>query len=150
MVVAGPLEVGGDLGYRSRNEAVGLEEAEVSGVVAQKTPLPPNIRVRALGILTRILVVLGLTSASLLVGWGWPDRTGIAGDRGRARPLRSWLIGALIILSPLIVAGIAALIAGIAPASAFVPVLRSVARWPAATSRAIPPYRPGCGSSWHS
>ena len=123
ILVPAGAEVGGDLGYRSRNEAVGLEEAEVSGVVAQKTPLPPNIRVRALGILTRILVVLGLTSASLLVGWGWPDRTGIAGDRGRARPLRSWLIGALIILSPLIVAGIAALIAGIAPASAFVPLL---------------------------
>jgi cytoskeletal protein CcmA (bactofilin family) len=123
LVVTGPLEVGGDLGYRSAAEAEGLEQAEVSGVVAHKTPLPPNIRVRALGVLTRVLVVLGLTSAALLVGWGWPERTRLAGDRARARPWRSWWSGALIILSPFIVAGIAALIAGLTPASAFVPLL---------------------------
>jgi hypothetical protein len=79
--------------------------------------------VRALGILTRVLVVLGLTSASLLVGWGWPGRTSIAGEHARARPWRSWWTGALIILSPLIVAAIAAVIAGLTPASAFVPLL---------------------------
>jgi hypothetical protein len=123
LVVTGPLEVGGDLGYRSANEAEGLDQADVGGVIAQKTPLPPNIRVRALGILTRLLVVLGLASAALLVGWGWPDRTLIAADRARARPWRSWWTGALIVLSPLIVAAIAALIAGLAPASAFVPLL---------------------------
>ena len=123
LLVTGPLTVGGDLGYRSRDEAEGLEQAEVVGVVAHKTPLPPNIRVRALGILTRVLVVLGLTSAALLVGWGWPERTRVAGDRASARPWRSWLTGAVIILSPLIVGGIAALIAGITPASAFVPLL---------------------------
>jgi hypothetical protein len=123
LVVTGPLEVGGDLGYRSAMDAQGLDQADVGGVIAQKTPLPPNIRVRALGILTRVLVVLGLTSAALLVGWGWPDRTRIAGDRARERPWRSWWSGGLIILSPLIVAAIAALLAGLTPASAFVPLL---------------------------
>jgi cytoskeletal protein CcmA (bactofilin family) len=123
LIVTGPLEVGGDLGYRSATEAQGLDQADVGGVVAHKTPLPPNIRVRALGILTRVLVVLGLTAAALLVGWGWPRRTEVAGDRARARPWASWWRGALIILSPLIVAGIAALVAGLAPASAFVPLL---------------------------
>jgi cytoskeletal protein CcmA (bactofilin family) len=123
LVVTGPLEVGGDLGYRSATEAQGLDQADVGGVIAQKTPLPPNIRVRALGILTRVLVVLGLTSAALLVGWGRPQRTRIAGERARARPWRSWWSGALIILSPLIVAAIAAVIAGLTPASAFVPLL---------------------------
>jgi cytoskeletal protein CcmA (bactofilin family) len=123
LVVTGPLEVGGDLGYRSEREAEGLEQADVAGVVARKTPLPPNIRVRALGILTRLLVVLGLTSAALLVGWGWPDRTALAGDRARSRPWRSWWSGALVILSPVIVAAVAALIAAITPASAFVPLL---------------------------
>jgi cytoskeletal protein CcmA (bactofilin family) len=121
--ITGPLEVGGDLGYRSGREAEGLDQADVSGVIAQKTPLPPNIRVRALGILTRVLVVLGLTAAALLVGWGWPDRTRVAGNRARARPWGSWWRGALIILSPVIVAGVAALVAGLTPASAFVPLL---------------------------
>jgi cytoskeletal protein CcmA (bactofilin family) len=123
LVVTGPLEVGGDLGYRSATEAMGLDQAEVGGVVAHKTPLPPNIRVRALGILTRVLVVLGLTAAALLVAWGWPRRTEPAGERAWARPWASWWRGALIILSPLIVAAIAALVAGLTPASAFVPLL---------------------------
>jgi cytoskeletal protein CcmA (bactofilin family) len=123
LVVTGPLEVGGDLGYRSATEAEGLDQADVGGVIAHKTPLPANIRVRALGILTRVLVVLGLTAAALLVGWGWTDRTRIAGERARTRPWASWWRGALIILSPLIVAAIAALIAGLTPASAFVPLL---------------------------
>jgi cytoskeletal protein CcmA (bactofilin family) len=123
LVITGPLEVGGDLGYRSAAEAEGLDQANVGGVIAHKMPLPPNIRLRALGILTRVLVVLGLTSAALLVGWGWPDRTRIAGDRARARPWRSWWSGAVIVRSPLIVAAVAALTAGLAPASAFVPLL---------------------------
>jgi cytoskeletal protein CcmA (bactofilin family) len=123
LVVTGPLEVGGDLGYRSASEAEGLDQADVGGVVAHKTPLPPNIRVRALGILTRVLVVLGLTAAALLVGWGWPDRTRVAGDRARAHPWGSWWRGALMILSPLLVAAVAALVAGLTPASAFVPLL---------------------------
>ncbi len=123
LVVTGPLEVGGDLGYRSGRDGEGLDQADVSGVIAHKTPLPPNIRVRALGILTRFLVVLGLTSAALLVGWGWPDRTALAGDLARLRPWRSWWWGALVIISPLIVAAVAASIAAIAPASAFVPLL---------------------------
>jgi cytoskeletal protein CcmA (bactofilin family) len=123
LMVTGPLQVGGDLGYRSATEAEGLDQADVGGVIAHKTPLPPNIRVRALGILTRVLVVLGLTAAALLVGWGWPRRTETAGDRAGVRPWASWWRGALIILSPLLVAAIAALVAGLTPASAFVPLL---------------------------
>jgi cytoskeletal protein CcmA (bactofilin family) len=123
LVITGPLEVTGDLGYRSPNEAEGLDQATVGGVVAHKTPLPPNIRVRALGLLTRFLVILGLTCAALLVGWGWPRRTELAGEKARTRTRRALGRGALIILSPLIVAGIAALIVALVPASASLPLL---------------------------
>lgn len=123
LTIAGPLEVTGDLGYRSPSEAEGLDQATVGGVVAHKTPLPPNIRIRALGILTRFLVVLGLTAAALLVGWGWPGRTEFAGGMARTRVWGSLGRGVLIVVSPLIVAGIAALIAGLAPASASLPLL---------------------------
>jgi hypothetical protein len=121
--VTGPLEVGGDLGYRSDTEATGLDQAEVGGVVAHKTPLPPNIRIRALGILTRFFVVLGLTTAAVLVAWGWPRRTGLAGEKARTHTWRALGLGALVVLSPLLVAGIAALIAGLSPASASLPLL---------------------------
>ena len=123
LIVTGPLEVTGDLGYRSPSEAEGLGQATVSGVVTHKTPLPPNIRIRALGLLTRFLVVLGLTCAALLVAWGWPGRTESAGVRARANVWRALGRGALVILSPFIVAGIAALIAGLVPASASLPLL---------------------------
>jgi cytoskeletal protein CcmA (bactofilin family) len=123
LTVTGPLEVAGDLGYRSPSEAEGIDQARVEGVVAHKTPLPPNIRVRALGWLARFLVVLGLTCAALLVAWGWPGRTESAGERARRNPWRALGRGALVILSPFIVAGIAALIAGLVPASASLPLL---------------------------
>lgn len=123
LVISGPLKVTGDLGYRSPSEAEGLDQASVGGVVVHKSPLPPNIRVRALGMLTRLLTVLGLTSAALLVGWAWPKRTRLAGERARARTLRAFGYGALIVLSPLLLAGIAALIAGFVPAAASLPLL---------------------------
>ncbi|MGH8949083.1 MAG: bactofilin family protein [Acidimicrobiia bacterium] len=123
LIVTGPLEVAGDLGYRSPSEAEGLSQTTVGGVVAHKTPLPPNIRIRALGFLTRFLVILGLTCAALLVAWGWPGRTESAGERARANAWRALGRGALVILSPLIVAGVAALIAGLVPASASLPLL---------------------------
>ena len=113
----------GDLGYRSPSEAEGLDQVTVGGVVVRKTPVPPNIRVRALGLLARFLVVLGLTSTALLVAWGWPQRTSLAGDRARAQTLRSFGYGALIMLSPLLLTGIGVLIASLVPASASLPLL---------------------------
>ncbi|MGH8952725.1 MAG: hypothetical protein ACRDX9_15060 [Acidimicrobiia bacterium] len=123
LTVTGPLEVAGDLGYRSPSEAEGLDQVTVGGVVVHKSPVPPNIRIRALGLLARFLVVLGLTSAALLVAWGWPKRTSLAGDRARAQTLRSFGSGALIMLSPVLLTGIGVLIASLVPASASLPLL---------------------------
>ncbi|MGH8944037.1 MAG: bactofilin family protein [Acidimicrobiia bacterium] len=123
LVITGPLKVSGDLGYRSATNAEGMDQATVEGVVAHKTPLPPNIRIRALGLLTRFLVILGLTCAALLVAWGWPGRTNSAGDRARTSLWRALGRGVLVFLSPFIVAGVAALIAGLVPASASLPLL---------------------------
>jgi hypothetical protein len=91
--------------------------------VARKTPVPPNIRVRALGLLARVLVVLALTSTALLVAWGWPKRTRLAAERARAQTWRAFGYGALVVLSPLLLAGVAAVVAGLAPAAASLPLL---------------------------
>jgi cytoskeletal protein CcmA (bactofilin family) len=123
LLVSGPLRVTGDLGYRSPSEAEGLDQVSVGGVVARKTPLPPNIRVRAIGLLARFLVVLLLTSTALLVGWGWPRRTGLAGERARGQTLRAFAYGAVVVLSPLLLTGVAAVVVGLAPASASLPLL---------------------------
>lgn len=122
-----PLVVGGDLGFRSGNDAEGLDQATVSGVVVDKEPLPPNIRVRALVLFTRFLIVLFLTIAALTISWGWTSRTSTAIKAVRHSPMRSWVTGALVVFSPLILIGIAALILALAPAAASFPLLAVMA-----------------------
>lgn len=123
LTITGPLSVGGDLDYRSAGEASGLDQADVGGALVHKTPMPPNIRIRALGLLTRFLVVIGMSAAALLVAWGWSDRTAKAGARAAATPFRAFGRGALITLTPVLLAGIAALMVALAPASASLPLL---------------------------
>lgn len=123
LTITGPLEVGGDLGYRSEADAEGLDQATVGGVVVHKSPLPPNIRIRALGLLARFLAVLGLTTAALLVAWGWPDRTRRAGDQARKQMPTAFGVGALVMLSPVLLGAVAVLLVGLTPAAASLPLL---------------------------
>lgn len=123
LTITGPLSVGGDLGYRSDREAEGLGQASVGGVVAKKTPTPPNIRVRALNLLTRLLVALFLTATAMLVAWGWPARTERAAEKTRSSPLRAFGWGALVVLSPLMVAAAVGLMVGLGPSAVSVPLL---------------------------
>ncbi|HEX9866660.1 MAG TPA: hypothetical protein VGC03_16980 [Acidimicrobiia bacterium] len=123
LIVTGPLEVAGDLGYRSEIEADGLDQASVGGVTVHKAPLPPNIRIRALALLARLLAILGLTTAAMLVAWGWPDRTRRAAEQARGQLLKAYGFGAMVMLSPFLLGGVAALVAGLTPAAASLPLL---------------------------
>lgn len=121
--IVDPLTVGGDLGYRSSNAAAGLDDADVAGAVVAKEPLPPNIRVRALSLLGRFMVVLFLTIAALTTAYGWPGRTSTAIGEVIRRPLRRWATGALIVFAPLLGVLITGLIVGLAPPAAAFPLL---------------------------
>ncbi len=123
LAVSGPLSVGGDFGYRSPTEAEGMDQLTLGGVVVHKFPTPPNVRVRALGLVARVLAILALVATALLIAWGWPTRTRRAGDIVRSQPIKSWGNGALVMLSPLLLGGLAALVAGLTPASASLPLL---------------------------
>lgn len=123
LTIVDDLTVSGDLGYRSDSAAKGLEMADVSGALVHKTPLPPNIRVRALGLFGRFLVVLLLTIAALSTAWGWPSRTAAAIERVKVAPLRAWLLGAVVMASPLFLVAIGALLLALAPPSASFPLL---------------------------
>jgi len=123
LTVVDDLGVTGDLGYRSGRDADGLERVDVQGVIVDKTPLPPNLRVRALGLLGRFLVILFLSVAALSAGYGWPQRTTAAIGEVGNRPIRKWLMGTLVLSAPAIVAGIAGLILGLGPAAAAFPLL---------------------------
>jgi cytoskeletal protein CcmA (bactofilin family) len=121
--VTDELVVSGDLGYRSRNEIEALELAQVDGAVVEKTPLPPNLRIRALGLLGRLMILLFLSVAALLTALGWPERTKQAVEAVRRRPIANWLRGAALLFSPLLLIGITWLILVLAPATAAFPLL---------------------------
>jgi len=121
--IPGELRVVGDLGYRSDHVATGIENADVGGAIVHQTTLPPNLRVRALGMLSRFLVVLFLSIAALAIAYGWPERTALAVSAVRTRPVRKWLTGAVILFSPVVVAGVAAVILGLAPPTAALPLV---------------------------
>lgn len=123
LTIVDDLTVNGDLGYRSDADAEGLDQADVGGAVVHKTPLPPNIRVRALNLFGRFLAVLFLTIAALTTAWGWPNQTIAAIERVRVSPMRSWMSGAVIMALPLFLMALAALLLTLAPTSASFPLL---------------------------
>ena len=123
LTIVDDLTVSGDLGYRSDADAEGLDMADVGGTVVHKTPLPANIRVRALNLFGRFLVVLFLTIAALTTAWGWPNQTIAAIEKVKASPLRSWVSGAVVLALPLFLMALTALLLALAPASASFPLL---------------------------
>lgn len=123
LTVAERTSVTGDLGYRSDREAVGLEGAEVGGSVAHRTPLPPNIRVRALGLFGRFLMVLFVALSVLAVAYLWPESTRAAAARLSNSPVRNWLVGAVVLFSPLALLVMGWLIFVLAPPAASLPLI---------------------------
>ena len=77
---------------------------------------------RALQLLTIVLVMFILTAAGLLLASAWPEQfesTMTAAGRG----WRTWLAGLGVLVSPLIAAGVLGLILGVAPSAAAVPLV---------------------------
>lgn len=123
LLLPSELRVGGDFGYRSASPAQGLERATVDGAVVEKSTLPPNLRVRALGMLGRFLAVLFLALSALTVAYGWPEGTDAAVARVGSSPVRNWLRGAVVLFSPLLVVMATVLLLILAPAAAALPLL---------------------------
>jgi cytoskeletal protein CcmA (bactofilin family) len=124
--VVDALEVGGDMTYRSSNEAVGIDLADVDGVVVQQTPVPPNIRVRALALAAKILVAIVLAAMALVISSVWPERSERALAGLEAAPFRSFLTGAAVVLSPALILGIAVAVFAFAPASTALPLVAAL------------------------
>jgi cytoskeletal protein CcmA (bactofilin family) len=120
------LRVGGDLTYRSNNGAVGIDLVDADGVVVQQTPMKPNIRVRALALAAKILVSIVLAAMALVVSSVWPERSERAMAGLEAAPLRSFLIGAAVVLSPVLVLGVAVSVLAFAPSSTALPLIAAL------------------------
>lgn len=121
LTVGPAAEVDGYLAYRSTTEAE-VNSSAIGGSVIQRTPLPPNIQVRALQLLTVLLVMFILTAVGLLSSSAWPEQfesTMTAAGRG----WRTWLSGLGVLVSPLLAAGVLGFILGVAPSATAVPLV---------------------------
>lgn len=123
LTVIDELTVGGDLTYRSDREAAGLENVEVGGVIVMETPLPSNIRVRALGLFGRVLTILFLAGVAMLIAMFWPERAETAGSRLKESPIRAYLYGLAALATPVVLVGLGVLALNLAPASASLPLI---------------------------
>lgn len=126
LTVIDDLEVGGDLTYRSSNEAVGVDLVDADGVVVQQTPMKPNIRVRALALAAKILVAIVLAAMALVVSSAWPERSERALAGLEAAPIRTVLTGAVVVLSPALVLGVAFAVLAFAPSSTALPLVAAL------------------------
>ncbi len=121
--IVSDLTVGGDLTYRSENQADGLELANIGGVIVQERPLPPNIRARALVLFAKILSAIFVAAMATLVALVWPEAVERAGSRLRKSPVRSVLAGLAVLVSPILLLILGLLLLQVTPASASLPLL---------------------------
>ena len=121
LVIGPAAEVDGDVAYRSRREAE-VNSAAVGGSVVQRTPLPANVAVRALQLLTIVLVMFILTATGLFLASGWPEQFASA-MAAAGRGWRTWLAGLGVLASPLMAAAVLGLMLSLAPSAAAVPLL---------------------------
>jgi hypothetical protein len=124
--VSDQLYVAGDFTYRSEVEATGLDLADVDGAVVKQQPMKPNIRIRALSLVLKILVAILLAAMALVVSTIWPERSERALEGLRRSPIRSILSGVLVILSPLLIIGIGIAIFTLAPSSTALPLIAAL------------------------
>ena len=120
------LVVGGDLGYRSRSEATTLDNAEVRGVVLQKRPLPPNLRIRGLRVLAIMLTAFAVAGIGLAVTHFFTGRVARAAAAVRSRPGRSLLAGMAVLVTPILLLLLGVLSLSLFPPAAGVPLLAVV------------------------
>ena len=93
--VAPTAEIAGDLVYVGDEGATISDDAEIGGSVIAKSQLPPNVRIRALRLLVRVLAGLGAVALGLALIWSMPDRSMRAARGVFERPLvaLAWGLG---------------------------------------------------------
>jgi cytoskeletal protein CcmA (bactofilin family) len=124
--VSDQLHVDGDFTYRSDADATGLDLAEVDGAVVKQHPMKPNIRIRALSLVLKILVAILLAAMALVVSTIRPERSEQALEGLRKSPIRSILSGVLVLLSPLLIIGVGVAIFALAPSSTALPLIAAL------------------------
>ncbi|MDH3518464.1 MAG: hypothetical protein OEM66_06025, partial [Acidimicrobiia bacterium] len=120
--VGSSARVGGDLAYRSENDATIDGAATVEGAVIHRKPLPVNVRVRGMFLLVRILAVAGAAILGLTIIWATPARSESAVGAVSRRPLASIGWGLGVMAAPALLGGLVALVVSLSPPEAGLPL----------------------------
>ena len=123
LTVAPTAEIGGDLIYVSDERAQIRDGAVVDGSVIAESVLPPNVRIRALYLMVRILVGLAIVALGLGLIWSFPERSREAADSVSERPLFALAWGAGLASIPVAMALIVWLFVSLSPAATGLPLL---------------------------
>lgn len=94
------LAILGDLSYRADRFSGEVMVDKVAGSVINRRALPPNVRVRAFGLMVFLSVSLFMLAAGLLIIRVASSRVSEAADRTTSLPLRSLGKGLAMFLSP--------------------------------------------------
>ena len=116
-------EIAGDLIYVSDEEAVIRDGAEIGGSVIAESVLPPNVRIRALYLLVKVLVGLAVVALGLGLIWSFPERSREATHAVFERPALALVWGAGLASIPVAMALIVWLFVSLSPAATGLPLL---------------------------
>lgn len=123
LAVASSTEIGGDLIYVSDEQADIRDGAVIGGSVIAESVLPPNVRIRALYLMVRVLVGLAVVALGLGLIWSFPDRSRQAAEAVFERPVFALAWGAGLASIPVAMALIVWLFVSLSPAATGLPLL---------------------------
>ena len=123
LAIAPSAEIGGDLIYVSDDPAEIRDGAVIGGSVIAESVLPPNVRIRALYLMVRVLVGLAIVALGLGLIWSFPKRSREAADAVFERPFFALAWGAGLASIPVAMALIVWLFVSLSPAATGLPLL---------------------------
>ena len=115
MTVTDGAFIAQDLGFRSNSQATIGAEAEIGGAVIRRSPVAPNVSVSAARFVTMLLGFLAFLWLGILSIWMMPSTVQRAVVSVRTNPSRSFFVGLVAIVTPIILLGAVFLIAAMAP-----------------------------------
>ena len=128
LTVLSSATIAGDLIYVGDDRANISADADIAGSVIAETDLPPNVRIRALFMLVRLLTILAVFALGLSLIWSVPSRSLRAAVGVSERPVHAAVWGVGIASIPVALALIVALFVSLSPAATGLPLLLVFAR----------------------
>lgn len=123
LIVAPTTRVVGDLIYVGDGDATISEDAVIAGSVIVESELPPNVRIRALFLLVKLLVGLAVIALGLALIWTFPERSHRAAGAVSERPLQALAWGLGLASIPVAMALVVGVFVSLSPPATGLPLL---------------------------